>query len=517
MAINEERLLQCFPFDSYRKYQREIIHDAIEAFDRGVKHVVISAPVGFGKSAAAIALCRYFGDGYIGTTQKSLQKQYCGDFDLPEFYGKTNYECLKDLTQKCDNPTCKGVHKEGCICPYQEAKKECFQSNISIMNYALLFSLANFGGGIPHRDITVYDECHNLENVLTDFVGINVSERSFKIYNIPLIPFPRDESTTIDIVRWLDEKMIPHATQQMAVIETALTGYLDEKTKKDYGRRYSFISNFVRKIHFVLAFMGNGGKVCSQVEDGKISIKPLMVDFMAKELLESISERVLHISATVQSKELYCKCLGLKEEEVEYIQVGSVFPAENRPVVFAPVGSMSWKNKAETLPKMSKVIDRLLDERHEGERGIIHTGTYEIANYIYKHSTCKSRLVFPQAGEREEVIRQFFESKRDDLVLLSPSLMEGIDLKGDYAKFAMICKVPFASLADKWTKEKMDFIVGWYAEETINKIVQSSGRHVRSETETGITYMLDETFKWFYNTNKFRFPKWWTESLVMRK
>jgi ATP-dependent DNA helicase DinG len=514
--INDERLFQCFPFDAYRKYQEEVIRQSIEAFDSGKRHVVVNAPVGFGKSAHAITLCRYYGEGYIGTTQKSLQKQYCGDFDLPEFYGKTNYVCVKDTSQKCDNPSCKGHFKEDCICPYQEAKTKCFNSSISIMNYSLLFSLAQFGGGIPHRDIAIYDECHNLENVLTDFVGLNISERSFKMFHIPLIPFPKEGSTSIEVVKWLDTRMIPHATNQLSIVETALNGYCDDKAKKDYARQYSFLSNFIRKIHFIIEFIGNGGRVCTQVEDTTISMKPLMVDFMAKELLESISDRVLHISATVQSKELYCKCLGLEPDEVEYIQVGSVFPPENRPVMFAPVGSMSYKNKKETLPKMAKVTDRLLDH-HSNQRGIIHTGTYEIANYLYDNCDCRDRLVFPQSGEREEVIRAFFESKRDDLVLLSPSLMEGIDLKGDLAEFALICKVPFASLGDTWTKEKMDYIVGWYAEATINKLVQSSGRHVRSETEKGITYIMDETFKWFYNQNKFRFPKWWKESLHMRR
>lgn len=516
--LDEARVLACFPFDAYRKFQKEVIHDAIEAFDRGIRHVVINAPVGFGKSGAAITAVKYYGDGYIGTTQKSLQKQYCQDFDLPEFYGKSNYQCIKDPTQDCSNPNCQG-NKEVCWdrCPYRVARQECFASDISTMNYSLLFSLAQFAGGVPHRAIAVYDECHNLENVLTDFVGVQMTEQGFKRMKVPLIPFPKDGSTSIEVIKWFDSRLIPHLTDQMTIIESALNSYLDDEAKKLYGRQYQFLSNFVGKIHYIMAFIGNGGKICTQVEDGKISMKPLMVDFMAKELLESISDRVLHISATVQSKELYCKCLGLNENEVEYLSVGSVFPPENRPVVFAPVGSMSFKNKAETLPKMVHVIDRLLSERHEEERGIIHTGTYEVAEYILKHSKNRTRFVVPKGKDRDAIIRKFFESEREDLVLLSPSLMEGIDLKGDLARFSIVCKVPFASLADKWTKEKMDNIIGWYAEDTINKLVQSTGRHVRSETEQGITYVLDETFKWFYNTNRFRFPKWWTESLIMKR
>ena len=514
--LNEQRVLECFPYDTYRKYQKEVTHQAIEAFDRGIKHVVISAPVGFGKSGAAITVSKYYGSAYIGTTQKSLQKQYCTDFDLPEFYGKSNYTCAVDPTMRCDNPTCKGEKAENCICPYQEAKRNCLASDVSIMNYALLFSMAAFAGQIEKRPVAIYDECHNLEDILTDFIGILISANTFKRLNIPMIPLPEENSTTLQVVKWIDKLLIPHVTDQMMVIENALAGYVDTKSKKDFARQYSFLDNFIKKIHYMCAFIGNGGKICTQVESDTITMKPLMVDFMAKQFLEDISERVLHISATVQSKELYCKCLGLDEKEVEYIQVGSVFPPENRPVVFAPVGSMAYAKKAETLPKMKIVIDRLLNERHPDQRGIIHTSTYEVAEYIYKNSEYNHRLILPKGKDREAMIKEFFNSDREDLVLISPSLGEGIDLKGDLAEFSILCKVPFPSLGDRWIKEKMDYIVGWYEEKTINKLIQSTGRHVRSEDEIGITYILDESFKWFYNRNKFRFPKWWTESLIMR-
>ena len=519
--LNEERVLACFPYDSYRKFQKEVTHQTIEAFDRGINHVVINAPVGFGKSGTAITVSKYYGSSYIGTTQKSLQKQYCGDFDLPEFYGKTNYTCLKDPSLKCDNPSCQGEKKEGCDgmggCPYHNAKRECLDADISVMNYALLFSMAAFAGNIDQRPIAVYDECHNLEDVLTDFVGIMISNQSFKRFNIPMIPLPEPGSTTMIVVKWLDKTLIPHVTDQLTMVENALQQVgLGKRDKKDFARQYSFLDNFIKKTHFMLTFIGNGGKICTQVEDDTITMKPLMIDFMAKEFLEAISERVLHISATVQSKELYCKCMGLDPNEVEYIQVGSVFPPENRPVVFAPVGSMAFAKKAETLPRMAIVVDRLLNERHADTRGIIHTGTYEVANYMMDNCKYAHRFILPKGKDRERMMQEFFESDRDDLVLLSPSLMEGVDLKGDLAEFSIICKVPFASLGDSWIKQKMDFIVGWYEEKTINKLVQSTGRHVRSETEEGITYILDDTFKWFYNRNKFRFPKWWTESLIMR-
>lgn len=513
--VNEQRALESFPFDSFRPFQQEILLETIEALESGIEHVAINAPVGFGKSPEAIALCNYFGSGYIGTTQKSLQTQYCNDFQLPLLMGKTNYDCTLHKGLKCDNPTCP---KPKCVdCPYVEARNECLDNNISIMNYSLMFSLKMYSPLLEKRPIAVYDECHNLESQLTDFIGLNISTRTFKQYSIALLMLPPANSSMIDVIKWLHGSLLPHLQNNLVNIKVALDGYPDESARRDLGKQYGFLDRFVCQINRMIKFISEGGKVCIQITEDTVSVKPLLVDTFAPNFLSSIAEKTVHISATIQSKDLYCRCLGIDPDNLKYISVGSVFPPENRPVYFAGIGKMNYKEKSTTLPKMSKAIDKIISSaKHKNQRGIIHTSTYDIAQYIYDHSSYHERLVFPNARNKELLLKEFYESERDDLILISPSLMEGIDLKGDLAEWSIVCKVPFASLGDDWVKQKMDAIDGWYTEETINKLVQSTGRHIRSETEKGITYILDETFRWFYNSNKFRFPKWWTESLIMK-
>lgn len=513
--LNEQRLFECFPFDTYRAHQKEVLEQCIEAFDSGKKHVAILGPTGFGKSAVAIALSKYYGSGYVGTTQKSLQKQYCYDFNLQELYGKSNYDCLVNFGLKCDNPICK---KDKCYnCPYITARNKCLDANIAVMNYSLLFSLKMYSNLIEKRPIAVYDEAHVCEDALIDFIGLNISPKTFKQYNVAMILPPSDNASNVDVIKWLVEKMKPHLESTMNSLSIALEGYIPESDKIEFGKQYAFIDKFVCQINRMVEFIRNNGKICTQVNNGTVSIKPLLVDKFAKPFIESIGERNVYLSATLQSKELFCKCLGIPESELVYISLGSVFPPENRPIYYVPIGKMSYKEKATTLPKMSVVVDKILSSSlHSKQRGIIHTSTYDIANYIYDNSEHQDRLVFPKNTDKAQVLTEFFESDRDDLVLISPSLMEGIDLKGDLCEFSIVCKLPFASLADNWVKEKMNTVDGWYTEQTLCKLIQSTGRHIRSETEIGVTYILDETFAWFYNTNKFRFPKWWLESLKMR-
>jgi Rad3-related DNA helicase len=128
---------------------------------------------------------------------------------------------------------------------------------------------------------------------------------------------------------------------------------------------------------------------------------------------------------------------------------------------------------------------------------------------------CKNshRFVYPRGKNRQIILDKFYRSKNKELVLLSPSLMEGLDLKGDLSSFSIIVKIPYASLADKWVKAKMNYTKDWYGANTVQKLLQSCGRHIRSADEIGVTYILDSNFSTLYNMNRKMFPKWWIKLL----
>ena len=92
-------------------------------------------------------------------------------------------------------------------------------------------------------------------------------------------------------------------------------------------------------------------------------------------------------------------------------------------------------------------------------------------------------------------------------VLLSPSMTEGVDLKGDLSRFQIICKIPYPYLGDQIVRKRMHKHKDWYGLQTAKAIVQSCGRSVRSSKDTAVTYILDSDWKRFYGKNKHIFPK----------
>ena len=98
-------------------------------------------------------------------------------------------------------------------------------------------------------------------------------------------------------------------------------------------------------------------------------------------------------------------------------------------------------------------------------------------------------------------------------VLLSPSMQEGVDLRGDYSRFQIICKVPFPYLGDKVVKKRMSKWPEWYSTQTAKTVIQAVGRSVRSEDDHAVTYILDEGWRYFYNRHKEYFPQDFRECL----
>ena len=136
----------------------------------------------------------------------------------------------------------------------------------------------------------------------------------------------------------------------------------------------------------------------------------------------------------------------------------------------------------------------------------------EVANYL-KRNIKNRRLLTHNSDNRDEILKKHTTTKKAT-VLLSPSMTEGVDLKGDLSRFQVICKIPYPYLGDQIVRKRMHKHKNWYGLQTAKSIVQSCGRSVRSNNDTAVTYILDSDWKRFYSKNKHIFPKEFSKLLV---
>ena len=105
----------------------------------------------------------------------------------------------------------------------------------------------------------------------------------------------------------------------------------------------------------------------------------------------------------------------------------------------------------------------------------------------------------------------------DPTVLVSPSMMNGVDLKDDLSRFQVIMKVPYPNIKSKKIKKRQKDNKEWYNWKTVVDLIQAYGRSIRSEEDYAETYILDESLS---NIMKFNFkylPSYFTDAIKSLK
>jgi Rad3-related DNA helicase len=521
-SIEKKDWIMFFPFAEPREEQIAAINFALNAYvNEGKKYVCLELGTGIGKSGVAVTVSRFLnslegGGAYVLTTQKILQQQYLRDFattvGMRSLKSADNYMCDTGYTCAVTRRVaraCMRAPECAATCPYVQEKKMFLESPLGVTNYAYFMNETTYAGKLEPRNLLILDEAHTAEGVLTKFASVDISDsinRSVLGKTRVKIPFGAAQD---DAFEWISNDY----RKSLANGKLKLQRDIAKGKVRENAERYERMDKHLCRVNrFVEKYKPEDWIYCEEEgRSGKVmSFKPIRVDGVSQETLFERGKYVLMLSATILSKETYCKWLGLKSEDVAYMNIDCPFPLENRPVHYLPVGKMNRNEIDTTLPKMVEIVRGLLD-LHKGEKGIIHATSHKVARYI-KEKIKDPRLLYREDGDRDEMLRE--HSKRTDAsVMLSPSMTEGVDLVDDLSRFQIFVKIPFPNLGDAVIAKRMQLDSKWYALETTRTMVQGVGRSIRNMEDRATTYILDESFSYFYEKNKDMFPESFRKAL----
>ena len=530
-------IIENFPFTQPRTHQLEIIQDIVDAINNGYKYIILEAGTGTGKSAIATTLAKMYDSAYILTMTKQLQSQYSNEFDFPLVKGRGNFACLYDkLESTCDMGACKtsptsskffcpyGVSKNPTLdaelafedsyggtvfyqsndhCHYWQQKSNSVKSPITLMNYDYAIVELNYVKHFGKRSLLILDEAHNIENKL-------MSTMEFVLYNRTLEK---------DISKTLTEKFLKEAEVEDWILEidAIRDAYEDINTKDLSKNKAERIRTTIARLKSIKNSLENEPKNwVIDTDETSVSFKPLRVHHYAKNNLLKYGDVVIFMSATILSHKMFSKWLGLNPNEVYHIKVDSPFTKEKRPIILKLAGKMSANRIKKTAPKTIPVLEEIL-KKHEGDKGLIHTHSYKCQQYI-TNNLYNSRLVSHTSKNREQVLN-FFEKDDNPLVLVSPSMSEGVDLPYDKCRFQIIYKIPFPYLGDLQVNMRMKRDKKWYAYKTAMTLMQAYGRGMRAEDDSCYTYIVDSDINMLLKSPMYRslIPDFFKEAIVRIK
>jgi Rad3-related DNA helicase len=242
----------------------------------------------------------------------------------------------------------------------------------------------------------------------------------------------------------------------------------------------------------------------------ELSLEPIWAfDYLDKYVFSKY-DMVFLMSGTILDKNLFCQLNGLDVTKAVYYSTDSPFPIKNRPIYYMPLGKMSFKQKEETFKVYVKFIQKILN-KYPDKKGIIHTNSFELASWISRDIK-DSRLVFHDSTNKDEVLQQHYNTDKPS-VMVSPSIDTGVSFDDDKARFQIIAKVPYPSLASQKNKLRQKNNPHWYAYRTICGIIQMSGRPIRSITDYADTIIIDSGFGDLLRYSGDLFPKWFLDSI----
>jgi len=415
------------------------------------------------------------------------------------------------------------------LCDYYLQKHLAYRSSFRIINYHEYFTLVN---NIASKNklstkLLVCDEAHMLEEKVIDFYNVAID-------NQLLNPLRKHELIDMNLTVEYKEEDKEYYKQLLATITK---GYADllNITAEAIGRS-SLHESEKRKLTFKLAeyeeklqrltivqemlrWYPDNFIVDSVINKRKnlvVKLLPLNISPFLRPVFDRVRYRIF-MSATIDYPMLKRE-LGLEDNDTILIDLPSPFPIENRKVLLMNAYTLNKENMSDerTLMQVSSIVDSLMS-KHQNEKGLILTTSYELAGNIFRYSNNKHRLLLTKDMSAKEVLEK--HARTNASVLLTPTMWEGVDLRDDLCRFIIIAKTPYPSLADKRTKVKAERDKNWYYSVTLMRLIQGCGRGVRHEKDYCITYILDSNATWLIKgkMKQNAVPRWFKDALVYNK
>lgn len=477
-------------FTQWRPYQDEAIWGALNTERRFYTCV---APIGAGKSVGYVTTAILKGGrSVILTSTKSLQTQLMRDFSsigMVDIRGRNAYQCrLERDGTTCDHGACvvgiKCDLKSGG-CDYFDALSRAKSANLIVTNYACWMTQLQHGKGFGDVGMLICDEAHDAPNMLDSFLTVDFSRKNKDI---------REFIPDGDLGHFTLDDWKSWAKARLDTVNEELE-WLMRHIRKDGGNRSAR-----RRLSVMKAARTNLETVSNMSdewvfetdEDGVRFSPTWPAAYAESKLFNNISKLIL-TSGSIRPKTL--EILGIESENSEIVEYPHTFPVERRPIYHIPTVRLNRYTRDDQLKVLTVRVDQIIRNRQD-RKGIIHTISYKRRDYVKEHSEFSNIMMTNKRGNAEFTLSKFLRSSPPS-ILISPSIMTGIDLPHSDCRFQIILKVPYPSTQGAVMKARTERDPGYSSYIAAQNMTQAYGRPNRAEDDFSETFVVDDSIVWF--------------------
>ena len=322
-------------------------------------------------------------------------------------------------------------------------------------------------------------------------------------------------------------KSVSHIALKLMNVLSKLEDYLEECKDAEKKKRVLDFYFAVRSFLNIHDIMDENYVIFSEMmEDGRFQIKLFCVNPAVN--LQNYLEQgnsTIFFSATLLPVHYYKKLLSVEKDDYA-VYAHSSFPQENKFLFIGTDVSTRYTRRGEsTYQRFARYIAVMAEQKKGNYMAFfpsyrfleeVHTCFLECVDHEVD-SICQ--VSYMDEEQREEFLEEFEQEREKSLVafcVMGGIFSEGIDLTDDKLIGAVIAGTglpqvctELAILKQYFNAADMDGFDYAYLYPGMNKVLQSAGRVIRTESDRGVILLLDDRFR----AMRYRevFPREWQQ------
>ncbi len=445
-------------------------------------------------------------------------KYYLNSSTLPEE--------IEEAALKGHNELFKEAFDYG-ICGYEAAAKLAKTSNVIIADYAHILSPSVkriFMKKIAHdatNAIWIWDEAHNIVSIGEAYLSSTISTRDIDRANKELKQLGRDLdlSYIAFAMKKIAEQKISASKANEAFISKndmpdEINGSIEEVAKKldEFALEYAEANSskrpaMARVANFLRKWAEDNDAVARIIKKDRETIAIKLSCLYPDSIIDVLKEPYanLFMSGTLTPIGMYKDLFGIEDAlEKSY---ASPFPEENKLVCIDD--SITTKYEHRSMLQYQKIAEQIIKLKRAVPGNVAaFFPSYSVLNAVLLHLHDVEVAVQREnmnSMEIEALLRKLENGK--DLLLLAVmggSLSEGIDYANNAIKGVAIVGIPFirpdlelsmriAYLNTRFKGKGEDYA---YRVPAIIKVLQATGRAIRSEKDRAAIVFMDKRYRW---------------------
>ena len=322
-------------------------------------------------------------------------------------------------------------------------------------------------------------------------------------------------------------KSVSHIALKLMNVLSKLEDYLEECKDAEKKKRVLDFYFAVRSFLNVHDIMDENYVIFSEMmEDGRFQIKLFCVNPAVN--LQNYLEQgnsTIFFSATLLPVHYYKKLLSVEKEDYA-VYAHSSFPQENKFLFIGTDVSTRYTRRGEsTYQRFARYIAVMAEQKKGNYMAFfpsyrfleeVHTCFLECVDHEVD-SICQ--VSYMDEEQREEFLEEFEQEREKSLVafcVMGGIFSEGIDLTDDKLIGAVIAGTGLPQVCTEreilkqyFNAADMDGFDYAYLYPGMNKVLQSAGRVIRTESDRGVILLLDDRFR----AMRYRevFPREWQQ------